>query len=822
MSAQSFILPAYFQSGMVLQQHAPLTFQGVGPANTPLEMEISSRPPLRMGERRGAGRHGVIHRDNCVTDSNGAFSLFIPALEASYNLYTISIQTIVERPRRFDEEPYVRRPGAPSPKVIAIQLDDVLVGEVWVTGGQGNMELPLAVADEGKHKNLLDDKPHVRLFTQNAFGLDPNDGVFHFEPQTECSGGRWLSARDYIELRTVSSISAHFAVNLEQALRVPIGIVQTALAEAPVQSWIDYKVIQNNPLFVEALKQRDLWVTEDTWQPKSRHSIHQPAVFFNHKIAPFQGMKVRGFLIAQGENEVGDERFYEQAFKLQLESWRSVFNEVPGEQIQLLYTGLTPAVYAEHAPSALPMFNLTLARMRRNLTIPAGFIALQDLSPQWRTNHEPWDNHLYPSNKREVAERVTTVALGLTYNRKSPPTSPEVRQVKRVHNKLMLSFRHLGQPLIIRPGESNPVGFAICGEDQVYREAEARLLYGMQIMVWHPDIELPRQVTYAYSEMCADANLRTGENLAIAPFATAGQPGMPAASSTWLNCDKLTLWAAPFPEDSTDEEDSIDDQMPSETDRPPKTTNNIERAEQIKPEYLPIWKAIAESDIRLKIDTFNKREGVGALEVSYAGDRADLVVLSPELDYYSMRPRLNLANYDTLSAVVFNPDGRRKEIRIEGVSDWLALEPFLHWQEFEFPLTGLHEKDIVDIRVHILDKTRSGKVLFDHFELKRKLNRPFADALPISSKAKSNRLLERQAERDLLTRPTVLTVEEELKEAVAQEDPPEGIRSVELDLAPAEEMETKSVEAQIRQVSLAASPPTDDTKVEGERIHDEP
>ncbi|MGI6545693.1 MAG: hypothetical protein ACOX2M_04525 [Fastidiosipilaceae bacterium] len=820
MSTQSFILPPYFQSGMVLQQHAPLTFQGVGPANTPIEMEISRRSPLRVGEQRRTGRQGVIHRDNCVTDSNGAFSLFIPSLEASYNLYTISIQTIVEQPQLFDEEPYVRRPGAPSPKVIAIQLDDVLVGEVWVTGGQGNMELPLAVADEGKYKSLLDDKPYVRLFTQNAFGLDPDDGVFHFEPQKECSGGRWLTARDYIELRTVSSISAHFAVNLEQALRVPVGIVQTALAEAPVQSWIDYQVIQKNPSFVESLKKRDLWVTEETWLPKSRHSIHQPAAFFNHKIAPFQGMRIRGFLIAQGENEVGDELFYEQAFKLQLESWRSVFNEVPGEQIQLLYTGLAPAVYAGHSPSALPMFNLTLARMRRNLPIPAGFIALQDLSPQWRTNQEPWDNHLYPTNKREVAERVTTVALGLTYNRKSPPTSPEVRQVKRVHNKLMLSFRHLSQPLIIRPGESVPGGFAICGEDQVYRKAEARLLYGMQVMVWHPDIELPRQVTYAYAEMCVDANLRTGENLAIAPFATAKQPGTPAASSTWLSCDQLTLWAAPFPEDPNGEGGPDSDKMVSESDRPSKMANNVERAERIKPEFLPVWKAIPETDIRLKIDTFNKREGVGALEVSYAGDRADLVVLSPELDYYSLRPRLNLANYDSLSVVVFNPDGRKKDIRVEGVSDWLTLEACLRWQEFEFPLTGLREKDIVDIRIHILDKVRSGKVLFDQFELKRKLNQPFADALPISAKAKSNRQLERQAERESLTRPTVLTVEEELKETVAQDDPPEGIRSVELDLATAE-IETKSVEAQIRQVSLAPNPPTDGTKVEGERTHDE-
>ena len=496
MNAQSFVLPSYFRSGMVLQQHAPLRLEGVGPAGALLELEITCRPG---GQADFDRRFGVIHRDRCMTGSDGRFVLTIPPLSASYHLYTISIRTADAPPADPESLPYVRRPGAPAPTPAAIQLDDVLVGEVWISGGQGNMEMPLYAADSGKYKDLLDQNPHVRFFSQNPFGLDADSSTYSYRPQIECAACRWLTAQDYADLRRVSALAAHFAVNLEKALKVPIGIVETALSEAPIQSWIDRRTILLAPAFVEALKGRGLWVEEADWQAESRCSLRQPAALFNHKIAPLSGMHVRGFLLSQGENEVGDEDFYAQAFALQLKSWQTVFRPVPGEQIQLVYTGLAPACYAEHSPAALPGFNLMLAGFRKRCELPTGFVAVQDLDPEWESNPEAWRQPRHPAVKREWAERAATIALGLTYRRKLPPTSPEVSRVKRVDNKLMLSFRHLQQPLTLRQGDRVLKGFAVCGADQVFRNAEARLLYGLEVMVWHPDIEWPRQVTYAYS-----------------------------------------------------------------------------------------------------------------------------------------------------------------------------------------------------------------------------------------------------------------------------------------------------------------------------------
>ena len=66
-------------------------------------------------------------------------------------------------------------------------------------------------------------------------------------------------------------------------------------------------------------------------------------------------------------------------------------------------------------------------------------------------------------------------------------------------------------------------------------------------------------------------------------------------------------------------------------------------------------------------------------------------ILSPELDAFSMRPHLYLKNYHSLQIMVFNMDGRVKELRLEGSSQWHRLEASVEWHTFIFDLKPLHE-----------------------------------------------------------------------------------------------------------------------------------
>lgn len=749
MAINRIILPSYFMNGMVLQQHAPVELKGMAPPNTPLAMELTCRPEDGHEYRALDRNFGVVYSDNCVSDEKGNFDLYIPALEASFNIYSLTIYS-VDEPTFSDRGPYDKVPVRTKREKVSITIDDILVGEVWVTGGEGNMEMPLYAAAGGDDRKLLDNNRHIRVFVQNAFGLDPEEGEFRFLPQRRVSGGFWTGYQDFNDLRHVSAISAYFAVEMLKALRTPIGIIDTALAESMIHTWIDRRTIENDPTFVEELKKRKLWCDRETWKTNSKRSMRQPSVFFNHKISPFRGMNVRGFIFAQGENEVGHTSFYERAFALQLRSWQKIFRPVPGEHLNVIYTGLAPCLYIHKKADALPRFNLMLARMRHRLPLPAAFVAIHDLSPEWEKTPDSWRSPRYPADKRSVAQRISTVALGMTYHRKAPKTSPEISRVKRVDNKLMLSFRYLDQSLCLKSGDKVLKGFAVCGEDKVFRPAIAKLLYGMQVMVWHPDVPIPRQVTYAYQEMGGVANLCTGENLTVATFSTAEDAGLPAAECEWALCDGLKMWGTPpsqpGEENKFDESDEI---RPVQLEgltidvvkkKAPESEAEHEAEKRIvefpggvlSAEWIPLWRPIAEADIRMRIDNYNFQEGVGSLEVSYAGDRADLPILAPELDALSMRPRLNLHNYDRLKAWVFNPDGRDKELRLEGTKEWLKLIAGLHWQLLVFDLKPLREKgkEINQLRIRILDKNRSGMVLFDHFEFEREMYQPYARMMP--------------------------------------------------------------------------------------------
>lgn len=739
MTTPLITLPPYFLDGMILQQHASVNLRGICPPGRRLHLELICEPPAGRSAEPDDPRYGVVHTDQCDSGTDGVFELFIPALDASYNRYCLIIRLM---------------PAAVQPDSVAggmtgdvhlnepdevLVIEDILVGEVWVTSGQGNMEMPLFAAAGGAHVTLLDGQQYVRVLVQDAFGLDPEAGQFQYEPQTRLSGAYWTSPADADALRHVSAATAYCAVELARALRVPIGMVDTALAESMVHTWIDRETMASDPVYLEMLRARRLWCDADTWVTNSRRSVRQPAVFFNHKIAPLRGMHVRGLIFAQGENEVGDERFFERGFSLQLKSWSGVFASVPGSALHVIYTGLPPCCYLEQPADALPRFNLMLARMRRKIEGPAGYIAVQDLNPEWAVSPQLWRSPRYPAYKRELAQRICQIALGLAYHRKLPKTSPEISRVKRVDNKLMLSFRYLEQSLCLRRGETVLKGFSICGEDLVYRPAAAKLLYGVEVMAWHPDIAVPKQITYACQEMAGNANLCTESNLALAPFSTALDPGVPPVDTEWMHCDALSTWAVPDSSESdaagaaaravrapavaVDAHGSSDDgaAVPaSEPETPAVYPGGIAGAE-----WVSMWRTIPEADIRLRIDRLNRREGAGSIEVSYAGDRADLPVLSPQLDCASMRPRLHLHNYHTLQVQIFNPDGRSKDVKLEGTADWQRLEAGLNWQTFMFDLTPLHGAGIDQIRIRILDKMRAGVVLFDDFELKRQLGSPF-------------------------------------------------------------------------------------------------
>jgi sialate O-acetylesterase len=112
-----------------------------------------------------------------------------------------------------------------------IVVSDVLVGQVWVAGGQSNMELPLlgtlGSTDEIAHcaNPLL--RQYFVPHSEQALSKD------------DSAGGRWVIADPSIAgSGFYSAVAYYFAKKLQADLKVPVAVVQSTFGGTAIEQWM--------------------------------------------------------------------------------------------------------------------------------------------------------------------------------------------------------------------------------------------------------------------------------------------------------------------------------------------------------------------------------------------------------------------------------------------------------------------------------------------------------------------------------------------------------------------------------------------------------
>lgn len=114
-------------------------------------------------------------------------------------------------------------------------IQDVWVGDVWVAGGQSNMEWPLksgVIGAEAEFENA--DFPQIRFFKVS------ND----YSPveKSDVSGGSWKVANEE-NLPDFSAVAWFFAKRNHQDFKVPVGIIESNWGGTPAEGWTEAKVL---------------------------------------------------------------------------------------------------------------------------------------------------------------------------------------------------------------------------------------------------------------------------------------------------------------------------------------------------------------------------------------------------------------------------------------------------------------------------------------------------------------------------------------------------------------------------------------------------
>jgi len=109
----------------------------------------------------------------------------------------------------------------------SVELKNVLVGDVWLCGGQSNMEVSLRMAANGDAEVKAANYPEIRFFEVRG------GSAYHPRPVI---GGEWNVVTPQTAAR-ISSVAYYFARRVQQDIHVPIGLVVDAVGGTPAESW---------------------------------------------------------------------------------------------------------------------------------------------------------------------------------------------------------------------------------------------------------------------------------------------------------------------------------------------------------------------------------------------------------------------------------------------------------------------------------------------------------------------------------------------------------------------------------------------------------
>jgi sialate O-acetylesterase len=162
-------------------------------------------------------------------------------------------------------------PGGPYQMVITADgeksvIQDILVGDVYVLGGQSNMQLPVSrTLDLYEEEITAEKQPFIRQFAV------PQLYNFH-APQQDITDGRWISANP-TDIMQFSAAGFFFARALYKTYGVPIGLILTAIGGTPIEAWMSEKTLREIGGYETVLEQckDDSYITDTQHRDEERN-----------------------------------------------------------------------------------------------------------------------------------------------------------------------------------------------------------------------------------------------------------------------------------------------------------------------------------------------------------------------------------------------------------------------------------------------------------------------------------------------------------------------------------------------------------------------
>ncbi len=372
---------------------------------------------------------------------------------------------------------------------------NVVVGEVWIASGQSNMQYSMrrrksyVAPAKGEDWSLAEmqkpQNPAIRVFVAQRNQQQT--------PWAEASGE---------SLPQVSTVGYYFIKNLQDSLKIPVGVITVAVGGTRIEKWTPREAYEQSEVFGSEIKET------------GKVSGWDVGECYESLLQPLMPYSVRGCLWYQGESNcgIGDAR-YAQKFQVMTDWWKAQFMD---KSLPFYYVLLAPHVYSDRlhkggtpqTAEALPLFR-EQQKLCREMVAGTEYISIFDLVDNIRDIH--------PSYKWFVGQRLARIALHKDYGYdRILYRGPELKGVTRNGQCLELQFDNVGEGL--KTFDDRRVRWIeVAGKDGIFYPAVADIRDKDRVEVYSEHISEPQYVRMGWHEV-AKPNLVNSEGLTVIPF----------------------------------------------------------------------------------------------------------------------------------------------------------------------------------------------------------------------------------------------------------------------------------------------------------------
>ena len=409
----------------------------------------------------------------------------------------------------------ISAPGITGANPNAIQLTNVLVGEVWLASGQSNMEWPLHKAFQPQADIESATNSMIRWISV------PNVKANTPAPDIETN---WVVCTPS-NASNFSAVAFYFARSLQKELDVPIGIVQSDWGGSNIEAWMSRDTLSSNTHYKKEIL--DAYAgSEQAYMDallayyKARAEADKKGVTFNQRlpvrgwrptelyngmIAPLIPLSMKGAIWYQGEANVSRAYDYRALFPDLIRNWRHDW----GYDFPFLFVQLAPFRAIQSHPGESEWAELREAQTHAAKAVTkTAMIVTTDVGDE---------RELHPPKKAPVGTRLAKAALALAYGEPSEFSGPIFQSVSFREGRAFLTFDHVDGGLV--SGGSALKGFSICGPDRKFVWALAQILPDNTISVWSPNVPDPVAVRYGWADYPV-VNLWNQAGFPASPFRT--------------------------------------------------------------------------------------------------------------------------------------------------------------------------------------------------------------------------------------------------------------------------------------------------------------